>query len=77
MIKSTFGIPLTNDTEAERYRKMMLGQSSELDALKKDNAELTQAYYKLVAKYKKALEDNNNLRVQLNIDKYWDSDSEF
>ena len=77
MIKSTFGIPLTDDTEAERYRKMMLGQSKQLDALIKDNAELTQAYYKLVAKYKKVLEDNNNLRVQLNIDKYWDSDSEF
>lgn len=77
MIESTFGIPLTDDTEAERYRKMMIGQSNDIDSLKKDNAELTEAYYKLVDKYKKVLEDNKNLRVQLNIDKYWSSDSEF
>lgn len=68
---------MLDETEAERYRKMMLSQSNDIDTLKKDNAELTEAYYKLVEKYKKALEDNKNLKIQLNIDNYWSSDSEF
>ena len=75
MIESTFGIQLTDDTEAERYRKQVIDQSNHIALLKSDMAELTKAYYILVERNRKLMEERDNLQVQLNIQDYWESNS--
>lgn len=75
MIESTFGIQLTDDTEAERYRKQVIDQSNHIALLKSDMAELTKAYYILVERNRKLIEERDNLKVQLNIQDYWESNS--
>ena len=74
MMKSTFGIPLTDDTEAERYRKQVVTQSDTISLLKREIAELTESHYKLLEKHKKLIEERDNLKIQLNIQGYWDDD---
>ena len=74
MMKSTFGIPLTDDTEAERYRKQVVAQSDTISLLKRDIAELTESHYKLLEKHKKLIEERENLKIQLNIQGYWEDD---
>jgi len=74
MIESTFGIPLTDDTEAERYRKELVAQSNHIALLKRDMAELTESHYKLLEAHKKLIEERDNLKIQLNIQDYWEDD---
>jgi len=75
---------LTNETEAERYRKQMVEQAKHIEGLKREIAELTQAHYVTIAQMKKVCDERDNLKiqvenlkVQLNIQHYWDSDSKF
>ena len=74
MIESTFGIQLTDDTEAERYRKQVIDQSNHIALLKRDMAELSEAYYKLIERNKKLIEERDHLKIQLNIHDYWEDD---
>ena len=74
MMKSTFGIPLIDDTEAERYRKQVVTQSDTISLLKREISELTDSHYKLIEKHKKLIEERDNLKIQLNIQSYWDDD---
>ena len=73
---------LTNETEAEKYRKQMVEQSKYIEGLKQEIAELTQAHYATIAKMKEVCDERDNLKiqvenlkVQLNIQGYWESDS--
>lgn len=74
MIESTFGIPLTDETEAERYRKELVAQSNHITLLKRDMAELTESHYKLLEAHRKLIEERDNLKIQLNIQDYWEDD---
>ena len=82
MIKSTFGIPLTDDTEAERYRKDLVIQANHIELLKRELAELTKAHYSTLSKMKEVCDERDNLkaqvenlRVQLNIHGYWEDEN--
>ena len=75
MIESTFGIQLTDDTEAERYRKELVTQSNHIALLKRELAELTDSHYKLIERHKKLIEERDNLKIQLNINDYWEDDN--
>ena len=73
---------LTNETEAERYRKELVVQANHIELLKRDLAELTDAHYTALTKMKEVCDERDNLRTQvenlkaqLNIQHYWDSDS--
>ena len=73
---------LTNETEAERYRKELVMQANHIEMLKRDIAELTDAHYTALTKMKEVCDVRDNLRTQvenlkaqLNIQHYWDSDS--
>ena len=73
---------LTNETEAERYRKELVVQANHIEMLKRDIAELTDAHYTALTKMKEVCDERDNLRTQvenlkaqLNIQHYWDSDS--
>ena len=73
---------LTNETEAERYRKELVVQANHIELLKRDLAELTDAHYTTLSKMKEVCDERDNLRIQvenlkaqLNIQHYWDSDS--
>ena len=70
---------LTNETEAERYRKQMVEQAEHIEGLKREIAELTQASYATIAKMKEVCDERDNLKIQvenlkaqLNIQHYWD-----
>lgn len=66
---------MTNETEAERYRKELVVQANHIEMLKRDMAELTESHYKLIERHRKLTEERDNLKVQLNIHDYWDSSS--
>ena len=73
---------LTNETEAERYRKQMVEQAKHIEGLKREITELTQASYATIAKMKEVCDERDNLKIQvenlkaqLNIQHYWESDS--
>ena len=73
---------LTNETEAERYRKELVVQANHIELLKRDLAELTDAHYTALTNMKEVCDERDNLRTQvenlkaqLNIQHYWDSDS--
>ena len=63
---------LTNETEAERYRKELVVQADHIELLKRDMAEMSRAYYTLVERNRKLLEERDNLKIQLNIQDYWE-----
>jgi len=63
---------LTNETEAERYRKEVVVQANHIELLKRDLAELTESHYKLIERHKKLIEERDNLKIQLNIQDYWE-----
>ena len=64
------------DKEAEYYRDMVVSQGGHIEALKNDLAELTDSYYKLVKRVKQLTEERDNLKAQLGIQQYWESDEE-
>lgn len=70
---------LTNETEAEKYRKELVVQANHIELLKRDLAELTQASYATIAKMKEICDERDNLKIQvenlkaqLNIQHYWE-----
>ena len=63
---------MTNETEAERYRKELVVQANHIDLLKRDMAEMSSAYYTLVERNRKLIEERDNLKIQLNIHDYWE-----
>ena len=63
---------LTNETEAERYRKELVAQSNHIALLKRDMAELTESHYELLVAHRKLIEERDNLKIQLNIQDYWE-----
>lgn len=63
---------MTNETEAERYRKELVVQADHIELLKRDMAEMSRAYYTLVERNRKLLEERDNLKIQLNIQDYWE-----
>jgi hypothetical protein len=73
---------LTNETEAERYRKELVVQANHIELLKRELSELTDAHYTTLGKMKEVCDERDNLRIQvenlqaqLNIQHYWDSGS--
>jgi uncharacterized coiled-coil DUF342 family protein len=64
------------DKEAEYYRDMVVSQGTHIETLKSDMAELTDSYYKLVKRVKELTEERDNLKAQLGIQQYWESDNE-
>jgi uncharacterized coiled-coil DUF342 family protein len=64
------------DKEAEYYRDMVVSQGTHIETLKSDMAELTASYYKLVKRVKELTEERDNLKAQLGIQQYWESDNE-
>ena len=64
------------DKEAEYYRDMVVSQGTHIETLKSDMAELTDSYYKLVKRVKELTEERDNLKAQLGIQQYWESDKE-
>lgn len=73
---------LTNETEAERYRKELVVQANHIELLKRELAELTDAHYITLGKMKEVCDERDNLQIkvqnlqaQLNIQRYWESDS--
>ena len=64
------------DKEAEYYRDMVVSQGNHIETLKSDMAELTDSYYKLVKRVKELTEERDNLKAQLGIQQYWESDKE-
>lgn len=64
------------DKEAEYYRDMVVSQGGHIETLKSDMAELTDSYYKLVKRVKELTEERDNLKAQLGIQQYWESDNE-
>jgi uncharacterized coiled-coil DUF342 family protein len=64
------------DKEAEYYRDMVVSQGNHIETLKSDMAELTDSYYKLVKRVKELTEERDNLKAQLGIQQYWESDNE-
>ena len=82
MIESTFGMQLTDDTEAERYRKDLVIQANHIELLKRELAELTKAHYSTLSKMKEVCDERDNLSVkvqdlqaQLNIQQYWEDEN--
>ena len=63
---------MTNETEAERYRKELVVQANHIELLKRDMAEMSSAYYTLVERNRKLIEERDNLKIQLNIHEYWE-----
>ena len=63
---------MTNETEAERYRKELVVQANHIELLKRDMSELTEAHYKLIERHRKLIEERDNLKIQLNIQEYWE-----
>ena len=63
---------MTNETEAERYRKELVVQANHIELLKRDMAEMSSAYYKLVERNRELIEERDNLKIQLNINDYWE-----
>lgn len=70
---------LTNETEAERYRKELVVQANHIEMLKRDLSELTDAHYTALSKMKEICDERDNLKiqvenlkVQLNIQGYWE-----
>lgn len=70
---------LTNETEAERYRKELVVQANHIEMLKRDIAELTDAHYTALTKMKEVCDERDNLMIQvqnlqaqLNIQRYWE-----
>ena len=63
---------MTNETEAERYRKELVVQANHIELLKRDLAEMSSAYYTLVERNRKLIEERDNLKIQLNIHDYWE-----
>ena len=63
---------MTNETEAERYRKELVVQANHIELLKRDMAEMSSAYYTLVERNRKLIEERDNLKIQLNIHDYWE-----
>lgn len=61
------------DKEAEYYRDMVISQGNHIETLKADNAQLTESYYKLIKRIEELTVERDNLRAQLNIQHYWDS----
>jgi len=61
------------DKEAEYYRSMVVSQGNHIETLKADNAQLTESYYKLLKRIEELTVERDNLRAQLNIQHYWDS----
>lgn len=61
------------DKEAEYYRDMVISQGNHIETLKADNAQLTESYYKLIKRIEELTVERDNLRAQLNIQLYWDS----
>lgn len=61
------------DKEAEYYRDMVVSQGNHIETLKADNAQLTESYYKLIKRVEELTVERDNLRAQLNIQQYWDS----
>ena len=61
------------DKEAEFYRDMVIKQANHIETMKLDMAELTDSYYKLLKRVDELGLECNNLRAQLNIKSYWDS----
>ena len=57
---------MTNETEAERYRKELVVQANHIELLKRDMAEMSSAYYKLVERNRELIEERDNLKIQLN-----------
>ena len=73
---------LTNETEAERYRKELVVQANHIELLKRDLAELTDAHYMALTKMKEVCDERDNLKiqvenlkVQLNIQHYWENEN--
>tara|TARA_A200000159_G_C7054057_1_gene227457 strand:+ start:177 stop:404 length:228 start_codon:yes stop_codon:yes gene_type:complete len=62
------------DKEAEYYRDMVVSQGSHIENLKTDLAQLTDAYYKLVKRVEELTQERDNLKANLNIQNYWNSD---
>ena len=61
------------DKEAEYYRAMVVSQGNHIETLKTDNAQLTESYYKLLKRVEELTVERDNLRAQLNIQYYWES----
>jgi len=64
------------DKEAEYYRDMVVSQGGHIETLKNDLTQLTESYYKLVERVKELTEERDNLKAQLGIQQYWESDNE-
>lgn len=66
---------MTNETEAERYRKELVVQANHIELLKRDMTELTESHYKLLESHRKLIEERDNLKIQLNIQDYWEDEN--
>ena len=73
---------LTNETEAERYRKELVMQANHIEMLKRDLVELTDAHYTALSKMKEVCDERDNLKIQvenlkaqLNIQRYWENEN--
>lgn len=77
MESTSFGIPLRpvdqTDKEAEYYRKMVIELGAKIHILEGNIRELQGNLQKSYKRIGELTEQNNNLKIQLNIQDHWES----
>jgi len=71
-MESTKAVDQT-DKEAEYYRNMVVAQADELEILRNNVKELQENLQKSYKRIDELIEQNNNLKINLNIQDHWDS----
>ena len=71
-MESTKAVDQT-DKEAEYYRNMVVAQADELEILRNNVRELQENLQKSYKRIDELIEQNNNLKINLNIQDHWDS----
>lgn len=61
------------DKEAEYYRDMVINQGNEIEILRNNVKELQGNLQKSYMRIDELIEENNNLKINLNIQDHWDS----
>ena len=61
------------DKEAEYYRDMVINQGNEIEILRNNVKELQGILQKSYMRINELIEENNNLKINLNIQDHWDS----
>ena len=60
------------DKEAEYYRNMVVDQANEIELLRNNVNELQGNLQKSYIRIDELIEENNNLKINLNIQDHWD-----